>query len=200
MIRHAGISRFEASTTDADVEAFAKAFAALEIEGCSSQIAERGLGLRGSKDGDFFIVAEFEDEDAFWRYDTDPAHEELRASLVGKLAPGGKTCQYLTEPTEHTGRPLIRHIGIVDFNPGTSEEEIDAFIAAFMALDVEGWVSRSASRGLGLRDRDADLIVVAEFEDEAAFRRYDSDPEHEEFRAGLAGRIVAGGITAQYMV
>ena len=96
---------------------------------------------------------------------------------------------------------MIRHAGIIRFNEGTSEEEIDAFAAAFLALDIEGMVSSSAQRGLGLRgDKDADLMVVADFEDEAAFRRYDTDPDHEALRAGLAGRIVAGGQTCQYAI
>lgn len=94
---------------------------------------------------------------------------------------------------------MIRHVGIIRFNEGTSQEEIDAFAAAFLALEIEGMVSSSAEPGMGLRgSKDADFIVVAEFEDEAAFRRYDTDPAHEELRAGLAGRIVAGGQTCQY--
>ncbi len=96
---------------------------------------------------------------------------------------------------------MIRHAGIIRFNEGTSEEDIEAFAAAFMALEIEGMVSRSAKPGLGLRgDKDADFIVVADFEDEAAFRRYDTDPDHEVLRAGLAARIVAGGQTCQYSV
>jgi hypothetical protein len=96
---------------------------------------------------------------------------------------------------------VIRHVGIIRFNEGTSQEDIDAFAEAFMALEIEGLVSRSAERGLGLRGgKDADFIVVADFEDEAAFRRYDTDPDHEVLRAGLAGRIVAGGQTCQYSI
>jgi hypothetical protein len=96
---------------------------------------------------------------------------------------------------------MIRHVGIIRFNEGTSEEEIEAFAAAFMALEIEGMVFRSAEPGLGLRGgKDADFVVLAEFEDEAAFRRYDTDPDHEALRAGLAGRIVAGGETCQYSI
>ena len=96
---------------------------------------------------------------------------------------------------------MIRHVGIIRFREGTSQEDIEAFAAAFMALEIEGMVSRSAEPGLGLRgSKDADFIVVAEFEDEAAFRRYDTDPDHETLRAGLAARIVTGGETCQYSI
>jgi hypothetical protein len=94
---------------------------------------------------------------------------------------------------------MIRHVGIIRFNQGTSQEDIEAFAAAFMALEIEGMVARSAEPGIGLRgDKDADFVVLADFEDEAAFRRYDTDPDHEELRAGLAARVVAGGETCQY--
>ena len=95
---------------------------------------------------------------------------------------------------------MIRYISLLNFKEGTPDEDVEAFEAAFMALDIDGMVSRSAARGLPERERDADFIITADFEDEAAFGRYDTDPDHEALRAGLASRILAGGTTARYTV
>jgi heme-degrading monooxygenase HmoA len=88
---------------------------------------------------------------------------------------------------------VIRLVGLLGFREGTTEAEIEAFQDAVMALEVEGMVSLSANRTLKLRARDADFVVVAEFEDEEAFRRFDTDEAHGELRAGIGARIIENG-------
>jgi hypothetical protein len=95
---------------------------------------------------------------------------------------------------------MIRLVGAMRFREGTTEADIEAFTEAFRALRVEGMVSRSVNRGLALRAKDSHLMVTADFEDEAAFRRYDTDDAHNELRAGVAGRIIESGHTCLYSI
>jgi hypothetical protein len=93
---------------------------------------------------------------------------------------------------------MIRYVSVIRFKDGTSDEDAEAFAAAFMALEIEGMITRSAIRCLDLRKKDADFIIAADFEDMAAFDRYDTDTDHESLRAGLASRIIADGVTCLY--
>jgi hypothetical protein len=93
---------------------------------------------------------------------------------------------------------LIRSVATIRFRPGTTDAQIDAFAAAVLALEIEGITSRTLGRDLGLREQAVDFAIVLDFEDEAAYRRYDSDPDHVRLRTGLSAEIVASGSICQF--
>jgi hypothetical protein len=95
---------------------------------------------------------------------------------------------------------MIRHVATITFRPGTTDGDIDAFTEAFLALRVEGMLALSGGRRPDLREGDADYAIVVDFEDAAAFWRYDRDPAHERLRAGLAARIIDRGQASQYVL
>jgi hypothetical protein len=95
---------------------------------------------------------------------------------------------------------IVRHVAIARFRPDVSAGDISAFREALLALDIGGMVGRSVGPGLSIREHDADFGMVFDFEDIAAFRRFDSDPAHEELRASLVSRMVSQGDSCQFKV
>ncbi|WP_409329424.1 iron-sulfur cluster assembly protein [Trujillonella humicola] len=72
-----------------------------------------------------------------------------------------------------------------DVDPG----EVERGLQALRELRVEGVGVVLAGLDLGLRDGNADFVVTADIEDEAAYRRYDEDPEHNRIRREVFGRL-----------
>ncbi|MES1239478.1 MAG: Dabb family protein [Chloroflexota bacterium] len=95
---------------------------------------------------------------------------------------------------------MIRHMATATLRPDASEAEVEEFLAAVRSLRVEGMLAIAIERGLGTRDGDADLGLVADFEDAEAFARYDRDTEHIRIRRDLAARILDGGSACQIRI
>jgi heme-degrading monooxygenase HmoA len=96
---------------------------------------------------------------------------------------------------------VIRHIATVRFRPGTTEADVEAFSAALMALDVKGRIGVCVGPALRIREKDhVNYAMIIDFEDEAAFARWDTAPAHDELRAGLAARIIESGEGCQVRV
>ena len=95
---------------------------------------------------------------------------------------------------------MIRSVATVRFRAGTTDAQVDAFTDALLALEIDGMTARSCGRDLGLRDTAVDYAIVLDFEDEAAYRRYDDDADHVRLRSGLAAEIVDSGSICQFEV
>jgi hypothetical protein len=95
---------------------------------------------------------------------------------------------------------VIRSVSTIRFRPGTTNEQIDAFACAVLALEIEGMLSCTLGRDVGLRESAADYAIVLDFTDEQAYRRYDTDAEHAALRCGLAAEIVESGSLCQFRV
>lgn len=85
---------FHAGTTDADADAFTEAFMALNVEGMLGHSGGRRPQLR-ERDGDYAVVVDLDDDEAFWRYDRDAEHQRLRAGLAKKIVQHATACQYV---------------------------------------------------------------------------------------------------------
>lgn len=104
----------------------------------------------------------------------------------------GSTTKPATGPT--TG-PL-RHVVCLTWKPGTEAATVAAVceeLAALPALIPAIHAYRFGS-DLGLADGNADFAIVADFDDVAAWRRYQEHPEHQRvltelIRPHLATRI-----------
>lgn len=63
---------------------------------------------------------------------------------------------------------------------------VAAVQAGMRAMDLPGCVGYTVGNDLGLRDGNWSFAIVADFVDEAAYRAYDLDAEHNRLRAALA--------------
>lgn len=85
---------------------------------------------------------------------------------------------------------MITHIYVAKLRSGTPDEKVDAWLAAIRTLEVAGMSNLACGRDAGIREGNHDVAITADFEDEAAWRRYDEDPLHNRIRAEHARPIV----------
>jgi quinol monooxygenase YgiN len=88
---------------------------------------------------------------------------------------------------------VIRHVVLFQFAPGTADDRIDAYerdLIEYVA-GLEGVISYRIGRDAGINPNTYDLSIVAEFDDEGAFRRYFDGDRHLEIQRATADMIVA---------
>jgi hypothetical protein len=93
---------------------------------------------------------------------------------------------------------MIRNVTIIELRHDHDPELAARALAEIRTLKVEGMVELVAGRDLKLRDDTGDLVVTADFEDEAAYHRYDEDEEHNRMRRELFGPIAAHIARSQF--
>ena len=79
---------------------------------------------------------------------------------------------------------------MVQLKPDAEAEAVAAIQAGFRALNCPGTLSYTLGDDLGLREGAWSFAIVADFVDEAAYRGYDTDAEHNRLRALLAPMAV----------
>ena len=92
---------------------------------------------------------------------------------------------------------MIRHVVLARFREDASDDEIDAFITAMQRVHVDGMRSISCGRTAALRPGGWDYALVADFDDEGAYLRYDEAPDHLRVREELAPTLVVEAARAQ---
>ena len=80
---------------------------------------------------------------------------------------------------------MIRNIVLVALKPSADPGAIAAIQDGFRGLNIDGTVSYTLGDDLGLKDGNWSFGIVADFTDEAAYRRYDDDAEHNRLRGLL---------------
>jgi len=93
---------------------------------------------------------------------------------------------------------VIRNVAMMRLKAGVGPEQVEALTHALEAMRIKGMLRLTAGRDLGLREGNLDYAVVADFEDEAGYRAYDADPEHNRIRRELVAPIVERVERAQY--
>jgi len=93
---------------------------------------------------------------------------------------------------------MIRNIALWKFRPGTTREQVEALISAIQAMPIPGLRGLSFGSDLGLREGNMSFAVVYDFEDEASYRAFDTDPEHDRIRRDLAAPILEQAERCQY--
>lgn len=78
---------------------------------------------------------------------------------------------------------MIRSILLLKFKPDTTDEQIEAFHQALAAVPFERRRSFAFHRDLRLTDDAMDAVVIADFDDEAAYRAWADDPGHHHVRS-----------------
>ena len=102
---------------------------------------------------------------------------------------------------------MFRHIVLFKWKPGTSADTVKEIVAGLTACGLApaaarvrtraGPMWRSVAGWVAARSR-FDFAVVADFDDEAAWRAYDEDAEHNRLRAELIRPLIAGRVIAQF--
>jgi heme-degrading monooxygenase HmoA len=78
---------------------------------------------------------------------------------------------------------MIRSILLLKFKPGSTDAQIEAFHQALAAVPFERRRTFEFHRDLRLTDDAMDAVVIADFDDEDAYRAWVADPEHHEVRS-----------------
>lgn len=75
---------------------------------------------------------------------------------------------------------MIIHTVLLTFGEDTPEGHVDAIVDELRALPraIRQIRSYTVSRDMGLDDGNADISVVAHFDDQAGYRAYSQDPDH----------------------
>jgi quinol monooxygenase YgiN len=84
---------------------------------------------------------------------------------------------------------MIRNVVMVKLRPDADPGAVRAVQEGFAAMNCPGTVSYTLGDDLRLREGNWSFAIVADFEDEEAYRAYDADPEHNRLRAQLAGHV-----------
>lgn len=95
---------------------------------------------------------------------------------------------------------MIRHVVLVRFVDGADERLVAEFMDRMQAVHVEGLRSLTLGLDLGLRDGNWDYALVADLDDEDAYRRYDGAPEHLRIREEMGAGLFAAAARVQYEV
>jgi quinol monooxygenase YgiN len=95
---------------------------------------------------------------------------------------------------------MIRSVVLFDVKEGTRPEQLDAIVRAMKAIRFEGCLRWELERDLSLRAGNLPYAFVSEFADEAAYRAYDTDVEHNRIRRELLAPIVERLERFQYAV
>ena len=95
---------------------------------------------------------------------------------------------------------MIRNVVLVKLKPGVDEAQVERFTDAMLSLQLPGLVNLTCGRDLGLREGNLEVALVADLEDEAAYREYDEDPEHNRIRRELVAPIAERVERCQYRV
>jgi hypothetical protein len=84
---------------------------------------------------------------------------------------------------------MIRNVVMVKLSDGADATAIAEIQDGFRAMNPPGCVSYTLGDDLGLREGNWSFAIVADFEDEAAYRAYDAEAEHNRLRGRLAPHV-----------
>ena len=95
---------------------------------------------------------------------------------------------------------MLRHVVCFTWNEHVTPAAVDAVVAALEALPAQIPELRAlhVGRDVGLDTGNADLAIVADFDDADGWRRYLEHPAHQVVRAEQLGPIVASRAAVQY--
>jgi uncharacterized protein (DUF1330 family) len=97
---------------------------------------------------------------------------------------------------------MLRHVVLFTWSDAADPERRRATVAALRRLreDVGGMSSLEVSDDAGLVEGNAHTVLVADFADAEAFRRYASDPTHQAVIAEHVRPWLASRSAVQYEV
>lgn len=84
---------------------------------------------------------------------------------------------------------MIRNIAVYTFKQDTTEEQIGELERALKALRIPGVTNIQMSMDLGLRPGNLGGALTCDIADEATYRIWDADEEHNRIRRELAAPL-----------
>lgn len=84
---------------------------------------------------------------------------------------------------------MIRNVVLGRLREDAPAGAVEQALAAIVALDPAGCVSLVVGVDAGLREGNWDFAITADFVDEASYRAYDLDAEHNRIRAEMFAPI-----------
>ncbi len=84
---------------------------------------------------------------------------------------------------------MIRNVVLAKLKSGYDATEVQQIQQGLRDLNCPGTQRYTVGCDAGLREGNWDFVIVADFEDTAAYQRYDGDAEHNRLRARLAPLI-----------
>lgn len=84
---------------------------------------------------------------------------------------------------------MIRNVVMGRLRPDADRQLLEQGLAGLRALRVEGMLALECGGDAGLREGNWDYAITADFVDEAAYRRYDEDEEHNRLRREAFGPV-----------
>ena len=95
---------------------------------------------------------------------------------------------------------MIRNVVLFSVKDGTRPEQVEEIARAMKAIIFAGCSRWEMGRDLKLRAGNMPYAFIAEFVDEAAYRAYDANEEHNRIRRELLAPIVEKIERFQYLV
>ncbi|MEK7861839.1 MAG: Dabb family protein [Chloroflexota bacterium] len=95
---------------------------------------------------------------------------------------------------------MIRSVVLFSVKQGTRPEQVTAIERAMKAIRFGGCLRWELVRDLGLREGNMPYAFISEFEDQAAYRGYDTHGEHNRIRRELVAPIAEKIERFQYEV
>jgi hypothetical protein len=95
---------------------------------------------------------------------------------------------------------MIRNVVMGKLRAGADTAVLDEALAAMRALRVDGMTRLDCGADARLRDGTWDYAITADFVDDAAYRRYDGDEEHNRIRRELFGPVSEQVARVQFVV
>ena len=80
---------------------------------------------------------------------------------------------------------MIRNVVVGRLKPGVDLAAVEPALAAIAALRPEGLLDCRLGTDLRLREQSWDFAITSDFVDEAAYRAYDAEAEHNRIRSEL---------------
>lgn len=95
---------------------------------------------------------------------------------------------------------MIRNVVVGRLKPDAEPTLIEQGLAGIVALRIAGMTAIHAGRDAGLREGNWDYTITADFDDEAAYRAYDGDEEHNRLRREFFGPASAEIVRVQFLL
>lgn len=93
---------------------------------------------------------------------------------------------------------MIRNVVLGRLKPGVELSAVEPGLAAIVALDPPGRLDCRVGTDLRLRGESWDYAITADFADDASYREYDLEAEHNRIRRELFGPLSADIARVQF--
>jgi Stress responsive A/B Barrel Domain len=93
---------------------------------------------------------------------------------------------------------VIRNVVLLKLKAETPPEKVERLINELQGMQIPGLINISTGTDAGLREGNMDFVIVVDLEDEAAYRIYDEDAEHNRIRRDLVAPITERVERLQY--